>query len=133
MGTLFKHCAFKKKDQLVAMVTEKEYQQLTRAILRSAPTTNIDHIFHMIRIKIPVVLVFVVFVVVVIITIVVFALIIKAYLFVWFNVPSSKYGEKRFLNVAFVNVACIQSAVWVTGMVLRDKSFAFLSENGIYK
>jgi hypothetical protein len=72
----------------------------------------------MIRIKKNPIVVFVVFVVVV--TIVVYALVIKAYLFERFDVPSGKYGEKRFLDVAFVDVACIQSTVWVTGMVLRE-------------
>jgi hypothetical protein len=60
----------------------------------------------------------------ILVAIVVYALVIKAYLFVWFDVPSGKYGEKRFLDIAFVNVACIQSTVWVTGMVQETGEIA---------
>jgi hypothetical protein len=57
---------------------------------------------------IPIVVVFLLFVLVVLVVpIVVIALVIKAYLFEWFDVPSGKYGEKRFLDIAFVDVACI--------------------------
>lgn len=58
--------------------------------------------------------------VVIFVAIVVYALVIKAYFFEGFDVPSGKYCEKRFLDIAFVDVACIQSTVWVTRMVLRD-------------
>lgn len=87
------------------LTNRKEYQKLTRAILRSAPTRNIDHILHIIRIRILIIVVFLI--VFLIVAIVVIALVIKAYLFVWFDVPSGKYGEKRFLDIPFVNVTCI--------------------------
>ena len=64
----------------------------------------------------------------IVVLVVVFALVVEAYLFEWFDVPSTKYGEKGFLDIAFVNVACIQSTVWVTGMVLRDNPFCFLNK-----
>lgn len=101
------------------MLTKKNIKKFTRAILRSAPTRNIDHVLHMIRIRILIVTVVVFLLVLLLVRIIVFALVVEAYFFEWFNVPSTKYGEKRFLDIAFVNVACIQSTVWVTGMVLR--------------
>lgn len=114
--SLFKHRAFK-KVQPVAHITKRTTKKLTRTILCSTPALNIDHVRSMIRIKKLAVVVFVVFIIV---TIVVYALVIKAYLFEWFDIPSTKYNKKGFLDIAFVDVACIQSTVWITGMVLQS-------------
>ena len=118
MGHLFKHRAFKKGSASCNVKRKRISKKLTSAILRSTLTANIDHVVQIIMIRIPIVVVVFV-IVIVIVAIIVFALVIEAYLFVWFDVPSGKYGEKRFLNIAFVNVAGIQSTVWVTGMILR--------------
>jgi len=86
-----------------------------RTILRSTSTPAIDRVASMIRIKR--LRVDTVVLLVVLIAIVVYALIIKAYFFVRIDIPSSKYSKKRFLDIAFVDVACIQSTIWITGMI----------------
>ena len=56
-------------------------------------------------------------------------MIIKAYFFIWLDIPASKYSEKRFLNIAFVDVACIQPTIGITRMVLPDASFIRVGRN----
>jgi hypothetical protein len=113
--SLFEHRAFKKVSHLRTYYQKNHQKKITCAILRSTLAPNIDHVLAMIRIKKLAVVVFVVFIV----TIVIYALVIKAYLFEWFDIPSGKYSKKGFLDIAFVDVACIQSTVWITGMVLH--------------
>jgi len=96
--------------------SRKGTSKLTCTIICSTPTRDIDNILPMIRISSNLIVVIVA--VIVIIVIWIWPLVIKAYLFLWFNVPSGKYGKKRFLNIAFVDVTCIQPTIWVAGMIL---------------
>ena len=119
---LFKHRALKNRNvsQLHPLYKKRKgISRLTRTILRSTPTWDIDNVLSMIRISKDNVVIITIFVVIVV---GIRALIVEAYFFIGFDILSGKYGEEGLLDITFIDVACIQTTVGVARMILPDES-----------
>ena len=99
------------------MGTNKHKGTFTSAIRSSTFTFLVDLVFRYIYINLLFLGVFVIFVSRI------FPLIIEANFFIRFNVPDRKYNKKRFLDVAFVDIAGIKPAIRIARMILKKRSF----------